>query len=139
MSNLFARYETDQDKERKGVPVIIDGATFYLRRAGGHNRAYRYALATAARSFVDVLKGAEQNPQAAFDAQDDITQQAFAEAVIIGWEGVDGRDGQPLEFSKENFLDLVRSCAPVWDLLREAAIDDDRFKATQEDAKQLGE
>lgn len=139
MSNLFARYETDQEKERGGVPVVIDGATFFLRRAGGHNRAYRYALATAARGYADVLKNASDNPQAAFDAQDDITQQAFAEAVIIGWEGVDGRDGQPLEFTRENFLDLVRSCAPVWDLLREAAIDDDRFRATIEDAQQLGE
>ena len=37
--NLFGKYETDQEKERKGVPVVIDGATFFLRRAGGHNRA----------------------------------------------------------------------------------------------------
>ena len=139
MSNLYAKYETAPEKERGGVPVDIDGAVFHIRRAGGHNRAYRYALAIAARGFSGVLKNASDNPQAAFDAQDDITQMAFAEAVVIGWDGVDGRDGQPLEFSKANFLDLVRSCAPVWDQLRAAAIDDERFKATLEDAKQLGE
>jgi hypothetical protein len=136
MSNLFALFESDAKKERDGVPLKIEGATFWLRRAGGNNRAYRYALALAASARRDELKD-EANAEV-FNVQEEILQAAFADCVIAGWENVDGRDGQPLEFSSANALDLVRSCPSVWDAIKAAAIDDSLYRVEVEDGEALG-
>lgn len=137
MTNLFQKYETDPEKELGGIPVELDGCTFTVRRAGGGNRAYRYALALAARQFQHVFKAEVRDEQAVFQANEEIQQIAFAQTVLVGWENVDGRDGLPLEFSKEAALDLIQSCPAVWDALKGAAIEDSNFKP-QADGEELG-
>ena len=136
--NPFPEFETDPSKERDGVPVIVKsrqrpedpGMTFILRRAGGANRRYRYALAHHMQKMRDEFKDTESlNGQLrAFSAEDEAAQEAFADAVIIGWDGIEGRDGSPLEFTRENALDLIRHCPEVWDELRVAAVDNERFR-----------
>ncbi len=69
---------------------------------------------------------------------DDIERQAFVDSVLIDWEHVEGRDGHPLEFNRDNALDLLRSCPKVWDELKSAAMDDERFRIDQ-DGQHLGE
>jgi hypothetical protein len=137
--NLFEKYETDSEKELGGIPVQFDESTFILRRAGGGNRAYRYALAIASAQHRDILLAKDADPVAVFQAQEDIVQQAFAQSVVVGWSNVDGRDGQPLAFSQAAFLDLVKSCPAVWDALKGAAVDDNLFKRAEEDGRLLGE
>lgn len=136
MSNLYAKYESDVDKERNGVTLAFEGATFVLRRAGGHNRAYRYALALAAQSRRKELQ--TETGAAAFNVQEEILQAAFSECVIVSWENVDDRNGDPMECTASNFLDLVRSCPRVWDAIKEVAVDDERFKVAAEDGELLG-
>lgn len=137
--NLFRKYETDSEKELRGIPVQFDESTFILRRAGGGNRAYRYALALASARYRDILTEKDADPIAVFQAQEDIVQQAFAQAVVVGWTNVDDREGNPLEFSQAAFLDLVKSCPAVWDALKGAAVDDELFKCAEADGKLLGE
>ena len=138
MSNLYAKYETDPRKESDGVPFEFDGVTFYLRRAGGNNRAYRYALGAAASQYRGILSEPHKNPAAVFAANEHIQQIAFSEAVLVGWENMEDRDGQPLEFSREAALDLLMTCPAVWDELKGFAIDDANYKPEAEDAENLG-
>lgn len=137
MTNLFRKYETDAHKEVDGVEIIVDDAVFICRRAGGSNRRYRAAigLAAAAPDFQERINSKDQVE--AITAEDEITMQAFADSVVIGWREVLGRDDEPLEFSKENFLDLMKSCPDVWLQLRMAARDMDNFRV--EHAKAVGE
>jgi hypothetical protein len=127
MANLFAKYETDAKAEREGVELEFDGVTFLLRRAGGNNRAYRYALAAAAQKYPEVFN--EDTAEAdKFNLHEDLQIQAFSDAVVIGWDNLDDRDGNPLEFSKENFIALCLALPEVWDAIKEAASDEKRFK-----------
>lgn len=138
MSNLYLKYETDPRKESDGVPFEFDGVTFFLRRAGGNNRAYRYALAAAAAQYRHILSESHTNPAAVFAANESVQQIAFSETVLVGWENMEDRNGQPLEFSKEAALDLITRCPAVWDELKGFAIDDENFKPEVEDAESLG-
>jgi len=147
--NPFAEFETDPTKERDGVRVVVrsrkpeGGAmTFILRRAGGANRIFRYAMAEAIRNYPEILSDIEtpDGRRRAFNVEDQATQEAFADAVIAGWENVEGRDGQPLAFTRDNVLDLIRACPDVWDELRVAAVDVANFRpnGAAKDGAELG-
>lgn len=137
-TNLWTKYETDPRKECEGVPVPIDGVTFYVRRAGGGNRAYRYALGIASRQYMHLLTDDDRDENAIFSANEEIQMVAFARTVLIGWSAnmVD-RAGEPLPFSPEAALDLIQSCPAIWDQLKGAAINDELFRPDLE-GEQLG-
>ena len=137
VANLFKKYETSEQKENEGVEITIDDAVFICRRAGGGNRRYRAAigLAAAAPEVQDRISSKDQT--VAVTAEDEVTMQAFADSVVIGWRDVLDRNDQPWEFNKENFLDLMRSCPDVWLQLRMAARDLENFRVGQ--AKAVGE
>ena len=121
------------------MTVEIDGCTIVTRRAGGANRAYRYALGLAAAKFAHVFNAEVRDDFAVFAANEEVQMSAWAQTCAVSWEGVEGRDGQPLPFSKEAALDLVRSCPSVWDEIKGAAIDSSRFKPDKTDGEMLGE
>lgn len=138
MSNLFEKYETDSNKETLGVRITFEDNVFICRRAGGSNRLHAFAQAAAA---VELKAQYESEDEAVASwANNEIALRAFADAVIIGWENVLGRDNKPLEFTKENFLDLMRSCPEVWNHVRFEARDIDNFRkeAATEVAEEVG-
>lgn len=135
--NLFKRYETDPGKESKGVPIKVDECTFFCRRAGGVNRAYRAAMALHSFDPDVMALVASKDVEKQLAGEDLATMRSFADAVITGWENVFDRDDQPWEFTKENFIDLVTSCPDVWVLLRVEARDQENFRL--ERVKKLGD
>jgi hypothetical protein len=135
MSNPVYKYGVDRAREAQGSEVVIDDMTFKVRSASASNRGYRYALAIAASKHRDELKA---DTARAFDLHEDVLIEAFADGVILGWNGVDGEDGQPLEFNRENCIHIMQSCPAIWDQIKEVALDDDRFKFVKEDGDQLG-
>lgn len=137
MSNLWKKYETDQKKEHDGVDVEIDGVTFICRRAGGANRAYRAAIGMTIVDPKLQERLQSKDPGVAMEAENEVTMQAFADSVVVGWRGMLDRNDQPLEFSREALLDLLNSCPDVWDRLRIAAADRDNFRLNQ--VKEIGE
>lgn len=134
MTNLFKKYETSEKKETEGVEITIDGAVFVCRRAGGGNRRYRAAIGLAAAAPDVQTRINSKDSTEAITAEDEVTMSAFADSVVIDWREVLGRDDQPLAFSKENFLDLMKSCPDVWLQLRMAARDMDNFRVGQAQA-----
>lgn len=135
--NLFKDYEVDPHRETDGVEITIAGATFICRRAGGSNRRYRAAIAMAF-SVPEVNKRAHSDDRLeAIAVEDDVTLDVYAEAVVIGWRDVLDRNDEPLEFNKENFMDLMVACPDIWLELRTATRDLNNFRITK--AKELGE
>ena len=138
MSNLFSKYETDSKKETEGVRITFEDNVFICRRAGGSNRMHAFAQAAAAMELKDQYES-EDEATAAW-ANNEIALRAFADVCILGWENVLGRDNKPLEFSKENFLDLMRSCPEVWNHIRFEARDIENFRrdSVSEVAEEVG-
>jgi hypothetical protein len=137
MSNPRDKYGIDRAAEAQGAVVRVDDMEFVVRSTSAANRGYRYALALAAQPRRDELG---QGGIKAFEAHEDILIEAFADCVIVGWRGVTNGHDQPLEFTREACVQLMRDCPAIWDQIREAALDTDRFKPTpaQEDGEQLG-
>lgn len=124
--NLFKQYEVDIKRETEGVDIDIDGAVFICKRAGGNNRPYRAAISEYADKHRADLESKDQATQ--LRAEDEITMGAFFDTVVLGWREILGRDDQPLEFNRENFIDLMRSCPDVWVALRARARDVENFR-----------
>lgn len=133
-ANLFRKYEVDGKKETEGVEITIDGAVFICRRAGGGNRKYRAAIGLAAATPDFQAKAGSKDRAEVIAAEDEITMEAYADSVVVGWREVLDRNDQPMEFTKENFLDLMRSCPDIWLELRMAAFNLDKFRAVQANA-----
>ena len=135
MTNLHKKYGVDPDKERNGIRVEFDESVFFVRRMGGNNHAWRYALASAMeRHRPEVVNG--HDPLGNFDAVERSLQDAFVATCLVGWEGVTDDDGQPLPFSKETAAALLLECPDVWISLRSAAQTIDSFR---KDVEKLGE
>ena len=136
MSNPLKKYGVNRDLEQKGSEVTVDDMTFIVRSASASNRGYRFALAIAANRRREELQA---DSAKAFDIHESVMIEAFSDAVILGWRGVDGEDGQPLEFNRENCIKIMESCPEIWDAVHEAAIDTSRFRSyAQEDGEALG-
>lgn len=135
MSNPREKYAIDRAAEAQGAPLEIDDMVFTVRSAAASNRGYRYALALAASRKRDELGAGGVK---AFEVHESILIEAFADAVILGWKGVDDAEGKPLEFTRENCIKLMEECPAIWDKVREVALDGDRFRPVKEDGEQLG-
>lgn len=136
MKNLYELFETDDSLEKSGVGLRFGPATFFCRRAGGANTAFDTAFEAKTRAMSSRLQmAALSNEQS-----DEILREVYAETVVIGWEGVTDRKGNPLEFNKENFIRLMKDLPTVWRALRTEAANHENFlKAqAQQEGQQLG-
>lgn len=138
MTNLRQKYATDPDKERNGIRVPIEDSVFFIRRMGGNNHAWRYALATSMdKHRHEAVNGNRADVLAVFDATERSLQDAFVATCLIGWENVPDTNGTPLEFSQEAAAALLLECPDVWVQLRNAAQSIESFR--KEDVQALGE
>lgn len=130
---LYELFETDDKLEKEGISLKFGPAIFHCRRAGGANREFNAAFeektrATQSRLQLSALTEEESSR---------LLMEVYAETVVTGWEGVTDREGKPLEFSKENFVKLMKDLKVVWTALRQEAANHENFLKVQ--AKQEGQ
>jgi hypothetical protein len=118
MSNLYKMYETDTNFETNGVDLeIAEGVRFRVARSGGQNKKYQQILQKLMKPYQRQFEqGTLDNERAG-----DIMQLAFIRGCLLGWEGVDGRDGQPMEFNEGNALKLFGDLPDLFAQLQEQA------------------
>jgi hypothetical protein len=131
VKTLYALFETDTDLEVKGIGLKFGPATIYTKRAGGNNRAFSATFEDKTRAMSSRLQLA-----ALSDEQSDaILMEVFAESVVTGWDGVTDREGNPLEFNKENFIKLMKDLPTLWRALRVEAANHENFLRQQAKAE----
>lgn len=133
MSGPYSVFLTDKALEKEGI--VLDYGDFKIKvaRAGGANAAFQKALASKIRPYKRQLD--------AGTIPDDVAEKLFldvyAEAVVLGWEGVTDENGKPLPYSKENAVKLF---SDLPDLFRDvqnqaAAISNFRAEVTEDTIK----
>lgn len=138
MTNLFKKYETDNRKEAlDGVEIDIDGAIFICRRAGGGNRRYRAAISVGLNKPGVSARINSEDKVIAFEADDEISIEAYADSVVLDWKNVTDRNDEPWPYTKENFTELMHACPELWLTLRSKASDIEQFRVGQ--VKEKGE
>lgn len=108
MSGLYQAFETNKDLENSGIELDYGknskGAPIRIKiaRAGGANKRFAKVLDRLLRPYKRQLA----NDQLSDDVAKDVMIQAYADSVVLGWEGVEDREGNPMEFSRDNVVRL---------------------------------
>lgn len=126
-TNLDSKFKTDSSKETDGVwyPLTPE-VSFKLRRMGGKNsmRLKQYA-ATAYKPYAKQIEADVLSQEKSFE----IACAMLVDVIIVDWKGVEA-DGQPLEFNRENAMNLLLGLPDLADKLSEFSNDKDNFIET---------
>lgn len=120
-------WQSDAQLEMEGVRFDIGRERWLtMRRAGGANRPFMVEYAALiSRLANDSGSGPDGVVQALISEE---LQPLFAEYVIIGWGGIEDEKGREVPFSKEAFLELVKSAPDLWIRIRAEADKRERFQ-----------
>ena len=119
--SLYKLFKTDENLEtdgtwleygqnEKGEPIRIK-----IARAGGHNSAFSKALEKATRPYRKAIQTGMLDNKTA----DKLYKEVFADTVVLDWINVEGPDGKPMEFKRENVLKLFEDLPDLFADLRE--------------------
>lgn len=121
--NLFKQFATDPRAEKEGVRFEIgvnskgETIAFQIARAGGQNTRYLKAVEAKTKPYrMQIQAGTLDNELAA-----KLMREVFAESVVIGWDGVEDENGQPLQYSPEAAATLFEQLPELYALLQEQA------------------
>ena len=98
-----SRFKTNAAKEQNGVWVDIgEGAKLLVARV--NNSHYRSVLLRRSKPVAAQMRTGTL-PE---DKARAILEQCYADAILLDWEGLEDDDGNALEYSKEQALELLR-------------------------------
>lgn len=134
--DIFELFTTDKDLEQKGIALEYGKTTFIIARAGGANRKFSSALERKMRPYRSAINTGTMDDELA----ERLLAEAYAEAVILAWDGVPNReatDGAELEFTKENVVAVLLELSDLFRDIQEQSMKIANFitAGTEEDAK----
>lgn len=127
VETFYSQYTTDQNLE-KGDGVVLDYGklgTIRIHRAGGTNQRFKNYTRAKLAPYTRQIN----NNTLDEDVSRQLTADIYARTVIVGWEGVRGRDGRLLEFNYENCVRLLTDLPELFDDIQKAAQDVSNFRA----------
>jgi len=100
--NPYQMFETDENLETSGIWIDYGSFKFKIARAGGSNEKYRRLLQNRMKPYRRQVQTETMSEEKASE----ILLGTFVDSVLLGWEGVTDREGNPLEYNRENALKL---------------------------------
>lgn len=129
MPSLYDRFETNGDLERNGITLDFgEYGKFIVARAGGANMAFARVREAKLRPFRRQI----QLDALPHDQWRKLLVEIFVESCMIGWEGIEGRDGKPLQFTAANAVKLFVDLPELFEQVYEHASKADNFQANLE-------
>lgn len=130
--SLYAAFQTSENSE-KGEGIVLnygDYGKFRIHRAGGANRRFGTLFQAKMKPYTRQLQTDTMDE----DLAREISIEVYAKTVVIGWEGVVGRDGDELPFSEENCVQLLTDLPDLFRDIQAAAQDRSLFLAEAQKA-----
>lgn len=128
MSSLYRQFQANGDLEKKGVLLEygMNNAglpiTIRIARAGGSNDRFVKRMEAKVKPFRRQIQTETMDGELAKR----LVREVYAETVVLGWENVEDKDGNPLDFSVANaialFTDLPDLFADVQEQAGRAAL-----------------
>lgn len=107
--SLYNTFETDKSLERDGI-VLDYGFNsknqpiqIRIARAGGANTKFAKVLEQKMKPYKRAIANDTMDNKVA----EKLLIEAYADAVILGWEGVEDREGSPLEYNRDNVVKVL--------------------------------
>ena len=114
--SLYKQFETDREVEKTGI-VLDYGMNSKKRpiqiriaRAGGANERYSKLLELRTKPYRRQI----QNETLDNAVAEKITKEVYAQTVVLGWNGVEDRDGNDMPFTQENCVKLFTDLPDLW-------------------------
>jgi len=128
MTSLYAQFTTSPDLEKEGIVLEYGfnskGLPIGIRvaRAGGSNAQYSKRMEIKVKPFRRQIQTESIDKK----LLEKLIMEVFCETVVLGWENVEDREGNPLPFSYEAavklFTDLPDLFADVQDAAQKASL-----------------
>lgn len=130
MAGTYAAFKNNETLETKGIILDLgEAGKFRIARAGGANQSFNKTVARLTKPIRRAIQTETIDQKTA----DKVMVDAYVESVLLGWEGVTGPDGQPLEYNKENATKLFTDLP---DLFQEIMLMASRATLFREDVKE---
>lgn len=132
--SFYKVYTTDPELEaKKGIDLDYgDCGVITIHRAGGANKKF----ATVLNSKMAPYRRQLQNGTIDEAVASKVLAEVYAEAVIVGWKGVKGKDGKNLAFNSKNVLELLTDLPELFKDIQEQANSIANFRQEQIEAEQ---
>lgn len=121
--SIFSQFATDRKKENDGVTVSYgfndDGTEikFFISRMGKSNKAYTKELEKATRPYRRQFELGTMDEKKA----EDIFMEVFSKTILKGWENVQDKEGNIIEFNRFKAVDLFKALPDLFQDLQEKA------------------
>lgn len=138
--SLFSQFQTDQSAETDGIDIDygIDSRTgenikFKVARAGGSNAKFAKLWDSKTKPYRRQIQTDTMDNATA----EKLIHEVYAEAVVLGWSGVYDRDGNKLDYTVANCVQLFKDLPELFNDIRQVAssIAAFRIQEREEDAK----
>jgi len=117
MNSIYNALKTDPAAEQDGIVLDFGDFTVTVARAGGENEKFKKAL----RRRMDKHKRAIQFESLPEEVANRILAECYAEAVVLGWEGVCDEQGNEIPYSPEACMKLLQELPEFFATIREEA------------------
>lgn len=114
--SLYTQFETDREIEKTGI-VLDYGFNskkqpiqIRIARAGGANERYSKLLELRTKPYRRQI----QNETLENAVAEKITKEVYAQTVVLGWTGVEDRDGNEMPFTQENCVKIFTDLPDLW-------------------------
>jgi hypothetical protein len=121
--SLYKQFATNTDLEKRGIYLDFgpnskgQPTRFLVARAGGANSAYLKAM----EHKVKPIKRQIQNETIELAQIERLTMEVYCQTVVLGWEGVEDAEGNPLPHSYENAVKLFTDLPDLFKDIQEQA------------------
>jgi len=130
MTTLYDLYATDKALETEGFwHNVTDKIRFRLARAGGSNMKFAKVLEKKTRPH---RRASDPNMEDMdIELANNLLVEAFAETVVLGWEGVTDSKGKKVPYSINACVKILRDLPDLFTELREAAARQANFRVSE--------
>lgn len=125
---IYSKFSNDKKLESEtGIKLDLgDSESITILRAGGSNRKHiAYVRAKYQAHRYKIEKNLMNEEEGTL-----LNADIYAETIIIAWEGIKDKDGNILEFTKENVIKILVDLPELFSLIKEEA---EKFENFHED------
>lgn len=107
--SLYNTFETNKDLEKDGILLDYgfnrknEPVQIRIARAGGGNVRFAKVLEQRMRPYKRAIANETMDNKVA----EKLLVETYADAVILGWSGVEDREGNELEFNRDNVVKVL--------------------------------
>ena len=131
--SVYEIFGTNKDEEQAGIWLDYGPFRFLLARAGGANRRYAACVERKLRPHRAAINSGALDEELGAT----LLAEAYAETIVLGWEGIEDETGKPMTFNKKNVVKLLTDLPDLFQALRAEAENRANFvqAGASEDAK----